>query len=248
MNHLSPDGRILLPVGHFAWRSSSAIDTSGNSGHVFYSILFSLFSSPQLFLSNIVLVTAVTLHTETSGWTRFEVGSPEKGGLCKLYCSHSGCPCSKLWDLSEAAFWWSDIKDKVEEKDPDTAPGQETQVRAPSMTSSAVSPKSTMPSATASTLLLVNVTLEESHSILPVESLPLYDTGIPHELLATCGALLQGKGAYYCIQCTSRAKHRSTACTHVHHDHLHVSIGCPYCCNKVWSGDAWKQHMHHAHS
>ena len=29
---------------------------------------------------------------------------------------------------------------------------------------------------------------------------------------------------------------------------MNVSIGCPYCSHKVWSGDAWKQHMHGVHS
>ena len=104
-----------------------------------------------------------------------------------------------------------------------------------------------MPGATASATHPVAVTLEESHSILPVESLPLYDTGIPHELSPTNSALTQGKAAYYCTQCMCRAQSRSAACTHVHCDHIHISISCPYS-HKVWSGDAWKQHMCHAYS
>ena len=70
MNHPSPDGRILWPVGHLGQRLGSTIDTRGNSGPEFYSIhsiLISLFNSPQLFLNNIALVIAVTIHAVTSG-------------------------------------------------------------------------------------------------------------------------------------------------------------------------------------
>ena len=159
-----------------------------------------------------------------------------------------GAPVPKLLDLLEEGFGGSNSEDKVEE-DPDTVPlAKRPRLETPSMASSAVSSKSTMPSATASTTLLVAITLEQSHSILPVKSLPLYDTAILHEQLPTHGNLTEGKAAYYCIECTYRAQSRSTACTHVCCNHMHVSIGCPYCFHKVWSGDAWKQHMCHAHS
>ena len=105
-----------------------------------------------------------------------------------------------------------------------------------------------VPRATASTTLPVLITLEESYSVLPVVSLPLYDMGIPHELLPMHSVLTQERAVYYCTQCTYRAKSRTTACTHVWCDHMHVSIGCPYCSHKLWLGAAWKQHMHNAHS
>ena len=156
-----------------------------------------------------------------------------------------GVSVPKLWDVLEVALGGSNSEDEVEEEDQDTAlPAKRSRLESSSMTTSAVTPESTMPSATASTTPLVAITLEESCSVLPVESLSLYNTGIPHELLPTCGTLTQGKLAYYCTQCTYRPQSRSTACTHICCGHMHISIGCPYCLHKVWSGDAWKHHMH----
>ena len=69
-----------------------------------------------------------------------------------------------------------------------------------------VSPNPTMPRATElATPPPANI-LEDSHSVIPVESLPLCDTGNPHELIPTHGVLMQGRAAYYWTQCTFRVQ------------------------------------------
>ena len=140
----------------------------------------------------------------------------------------AGAPVPKLWDLLEAAFGDSDSKDGVEEDDPDTALlAKRPRLEPSSIVTPAVSPQPTMTGATALTTPPLVITLKESCSVLPVESMPMYDMGIPHELLSTCGVLTQRRVTYYCTQCTYRAHSRSTPCTYVHHDHMNVSIGCP---------------------
>ena len=85
--------------------------------------------------------------------------------------------------------------------------------------------------------------------VFPTQAISLVLAGIPESFL-----LLHGPEAQSCYRCqfpdcTQIFLQKGAACTHVHCDHLNVTLGCLYCSGKdnykIWwfSTSAWENHV-----
>ena len=68
----------------------------------------------------------------------------------------------------------------------------------------------------------------------------LHNSGIKPEYLPVHEKLPHNKAIFPCgFHCCYHAQNRTTVCTHIHKEDLHVMLGCPYCEHHVWSTDPW---------
>ena len=100
------------------------------------------------------------------------------------------------------------------------------------------------------TLPLVPVSggLASAELVFPFKSVPTVMAGIPEPFLPVCG--LETLSVYHCQfpSCTLEFFQNVAACSHIHHDHLNITLAC-LCCSfehnpkLCWySASAWEHH------
>ena len=64
--------------------------------------------------------------------------------------------------------------------------------------------------------------------VFPTQAIPLVIAGFPESLLPIHGP--EAQSCYRCqfIDCTQIFLQKAAACTHIHHDHLNVTLACLY--------------------
>ena len=90
--------------------------------------------------------------------------------------------------------------------------------------------------------------LATAELVFPMKSIPLVIAGIPEAFLPLCGP--ETLSCYRCQfpDCTQVCSQKASACNHIHHDHLNVTLACIYCSGKEnpkmhwFSASAWESH------
>ena len=161
----------------------------------------------------------------------------EKEACGCLAASLAGSKISGLWNLLEDLF--GEMSKAEEEKSP---PSKRSHSNDEPSTSRSGSP------VLASISNIPQPVFTKSTVIFPMNKSSLHYSGIKPEYLPVCEKLPNNKALYLCgFQCGYWAQSRDIVCTHIHKEHLHIMLECPYCEHRVQATDAWVKHIctHH---